>query len=157
MRNYNLGWRGESERHSLSARGIKTVDLKRYSGKWYNPAFIPTVFQGKDCKKVFAKYKVVGSNDVRVQNVCDNRSIDGKARSKSDDNRTLEVSFFPFIWSDYIIEYVDKDYQYAVVGSTSKDYLWFLSRKENIPKRKLEELKKLAKSKGYDVSKVYEP
>ena len=57
------------------------------------------------------------------------RSIHGKARLP--DPRypaKLEVSFFWPVWADYWILEVGPNYEYAVVGHPSRDYLWILSR-----------------------------
>ncbi|MGB5372547.1 MAG: lipocalin family protein, partial [Polyangiales bacterium] len=40
----------------------------------------------------------------------------------------LEVSFFRPFWGDYWIIDLGPDYEYAVVGHPSRDYLWILSR-----------------------------
>lgn len=152
---YNLQYR-DPYIHSLSARGVKSVNLKRYSGKWYNQASIPTWFD-KGCKNQTAQYNLKDGK-IQVINSCDIdgtiKKIEGSARSVSPDNSKLKVSFFPLVESDYIIEYLDKDYNFAIVGSTNKDYLWFLSRSKTIPKKKYDELIGIAKNKGYDVSKL---
>ena len=47
-------------------------------------------------------------------------------------NARLQVQFFwPFKAPYYIIA-LDEDYQYAMVGSLSREYLWILSRRPQI-------------------------
>ena len=38
------------------------------------------------------------------------------------------MSFLPFVWGDYWIVELDRDYRYAVVGDPARKYLWILSR-----------------------------
>ena len=38
------------------------------------------------------------------------------------------LSFLPFVWGDYWILELDRDYGYAVVGDPSRKYLWILGR-----------------------------
>jgi apolipoprotein D and lipocalin family protein len=150
---YNLQYR-DPYIHSLSAKGVKSVNLKRYAGKWYNQASIPTWFD-KGCKNQTAQYNLKDGK-IQVINSCDIdgtiKKIEGSARSVSADNSKLKVSFFPLVESDYIIEYLDDKYNYAVIGSSNKNYLWFLTRSKTISKNKYEEMLNIAKNKGYDIA-----
>jgi apolipoprotein D and lipocalin family protein len=133
----------------------KLVDLKKYQGKWYNQASIPNWFD-KECKGQTAEYTLRPDNKVDVVNTClpSKRQVKGVARSVSKDNKNLKVSFFPFIEGDYNILYLDSRYKNAIVGSSSKDYLWILTRKKNLPKKELDRLVNIAKDKGYDTFKL---
>ncbi|MBQ8736258.1 MAG: lipocalin family protein, partial [Bacteroidaceae bacterium] len=44
--------------------------------------------------------------------------------------------------------------KYAIIGSSSDDYLWILSRKPDIPKQTLDKLLMDLKRRGYDVNKL---
>lgn len=103
-----------------------------------------------------ATYKKV--NDyISVLNSCTlfntlKSSASGRAYPSTKD--TLKVSFFPLVSADYIIEFVDTGYNYAVVGSQQKKYLWILSRKKTIKPSVYQKLVGMAKRKGYDVSRL---
>lgn len=106
---------------------MSKVDLKRYMGTWKQVSVDPMPSFQKDCKDVKAIYSLREDGKVNVLNVCDNtRSIKGTAKSVSDDNRHLKVSFFPFLWGDYNINFIDKDYKNAIVKS--KKYTWKLEK-----------------------------
>ena len=81
---------------------------------------------------------------------------EGKARQPDPlrEPSKLEVSFFWFFYSDYNILMLDKDYQYALVGSRSSDYLWILARKPYIPDDVKEAVLDEAVKLGYDTSKL---
>ena len=131
------------------------VDLNKYQGKWYDQASFPTWFD-KNCEGQRAEYKVRPDGKVDVINTClpSGRQVKGTARSVSKDNKNLKVSFFPLIEGDYNILYLDKGYKNVVVGSSSKNYLWILTKNKNIPKKELDKLVMIAKKKGYDTSKL---
>jgi len=143
--------------HRLSALGVKSVSVPKYMGKWNSQGSFPTWFE-KGCSKSKAKYSLRTDGKIDVENSCLQKSkrryTKGVARSVSEDNKKLKVSFFPLIEGDYIIEYLDKDYQNVIVGHPDKKYMWIMSRDENISQREYDKLLDIAKKKGYDVSKI---
>lgn len=147
----------DSHIHSLSAKGVRTVNLNKYMGTWHQQGSIPAWFQ-KDCKKSKAEYELLDNGKVKVTNSCikDGKRVytEGKARSVSKDNKDLKVSFFPLIEGDYKIEYLSPDYEYVLVGHPDKKFLWIMSRNKSISKKKYDELLKIAEDKGYDKRQV---
>ncbi len=110
------------------------VDIERYAGKWYEIARYPAIFQ-EGCVDVTAEYTVLADGAVRVVNTCgstdgSSRDIVGTARViDPTTNAKLSVSFFgPLFGAPYWIIELDDDYQYAVVGNPSREFLWILSR-----------------------------
>jgi lipocalin len=51
-------------------------------------------------------------------------------------------------------EVVDKNYQYTLIGSSTEDYLWILSRTPELEKVTLEKCLTNLKNRGYDTSKL---
>lgn len=160
-----MAWYRESRRHSLASKGVKTaiaksdainkLDLKKYSGVWYEHSRYPNWFQ-KDCDQAKARYVLKGDR-YKVINSC--KTPDGVDVAEGDavvtGKKTLGVSFGFFApRSPYKVEYVSPDYEYAVVGHPNKKYLWILSRNKSITKKKLDQLKLIAKSKGYGLRKL---
>ena len=64
------------------------------------------------------------------------------------------MSFFLWFYSDYYILELDKDYQYALIGSSSDNYLWILSRTPEMQKAQLDGLLQKIVQRGYDLSKL---
>ena len=56
---------------------------------------------------------------------------------------------FGFAFGDYWIVEVGDDYEYAVVGHPTRDYLWILSRERSLPKSKLDGVLERAKNRGF--------
>lgn len=147
------GWFGESFRHYLASKGVKTkVDLRRYAGEWRQESVKNEPWFQRGCKDVRARYSLNKDGSVRVVNSCDGREVEGVARSVSDDNRRLKVSFgFPFGEGDYRIKSVDDDYSRAVVRSGDTEWVlvrpkrrFMLTKKhvQNLTKRKDDALKR---------------
>ena len=63
-------------------------------------------------------------------------------------NRHKEEPFY----ADYRVLYLDADYQYALIGSASSDYLWILSRTPQLEDSAKEILLSEAVSRGYDIN-----
>ena len=79
----------------------------------------------------------------------------GKARVKdSGIPGQLEVAFFLNFYGDYYVLELAPDYSYVLVGSSSDDFLWILSRTPKMKKEDLDFLLMRAQQRGYDISKL---
>lgn len=132
------------------------IDINRYLGRWYLIARIPNLFD-LNMKRVSADYLLNKDGTITVINkgYQNNKlkEVIGVAKTTDKDD-LLKVSFIPNIYSDYKILGIDEDYQYAVVGGSNKDFLWILSRTENIFQYQYEWLVNVAKKNGYNVDKL---
>jgi len=146
---------------SLNAQELKTVssvDLKKYSGTWYEIASFPQRFQ-KGCEFTTAEYTPTDKGYVIVENRCKRNGnesyIKGKAFvDKNSGNAKLKVQFFwPFKGKYWIIDLAD-DYSYAVVSHPDKKYLWILSRKPTLDEEVYNGIISRLKEKGFDLRKL---
>lgn len=146
---------------SAFAGELKTVpfvDLNRYLGLWYEIASIPASFS-KDCYNSTATYSVRPDGDIKVVNACATdkgpKSVEGKAWVvDAQTNAKLKVRFFwPFTGNYWVID-LGRDYEYAVVGEPSREYLWVLSRNPHMSDAQLSAILKRAAAKEYDIRKV---
>ncbi|GLQ45970.1 hypothetical protein GCM10007862_10210 [Dyella lipolytica] len=64
------------------------------------------------------------------------------------------LAWLPMVWADYWVVDLDPNYQWAVVGSPSKKYLWILSRTPSMPSQLFEQLTHRAELRGYDINKL---
>ncbi|HPH81654.1 MAG TPA: lipocalin family protein [Flavobacteriales bacterium] len=143
--------------HAQPLQTVKSVDLTRYAGKWYEIASYPHSFQ-RGCTCTTAEYIITDKSYLRVINTCRRDSVTGKVSTiqgrvygnKKSGNSKLKVQFFwPFRAKYWIIE-LAPDYSYAVVGHPNRKSLWILSR---TPKMNEEVYKRIVaglKDKGYD-------
>ena len=140
---------------------VKHVDVKRYMGMWYEIARFPHRFE-KGLVGVTATYTLLQNGRVRVLNRGYKGDLDGKpktakGKAKVVDPKTnakLKVSFFWPFSGDYWILELGKDYEYAVVGDESREYLWILSRRPRMDEAVYNELVSSVKDKGFDVSRL---
>lgn len=143
---------------------VKSVDLKKYAGLWYEIAKIPNRFQ-KYCKSgTTAQYNLLGDGKIEVVNSCideDGDKDETKGIAKIVDgssNAKLEVSFVSILginlfWGDYWIIGLDNNYEYAVIGTPTRKYGWILSRTPKLSQEKLNETFEILNSQGYDTKK----
>ena len=146
---------------------VSHVDLKEYTGKWYEIARFEQKFQ-KDCTAVTATYSLRKDGDIDVVNTCRKNSPTGEqkvAKAKAwvtdkHSNAKLKVQFFlrglklPFFAGNYWILELGKNYEYAIIGDPSRKYLWFLSRTNSINDSLYQELIDKAEDMHFDTSKL---
>jgi apolipoprotein D and lipocalin family protein len=80
-----------------------------------------------------------------------------KGKAKIVDKNTgakLKVTFFWPFYGDYWITDLGKDYDYAVVGTPNRKYLWILCRTPQMDDQIFSRLIESAKSKGFDVNNL---
>lgn len=140
---------------------VPEVDLQRYLGTWYEIARIPQRFQ-RGCTATTATYSLEEDGDIRVLNRCRKGSLDGpldeaEGRARVVDEETnakLEVSFFGPFWGDYWILELGPDYEYAVVGHPSRDYLWILSRSPTMEPELYQAILRRLEGQGYETERL---
>ena len=138
---------------------VKQLDIHRYMGKWYEIARYNHSFE-KGMTHVMTEYTLEEDGKIRVVNQGikngKQKFIVGKGKQPhpTEYPGRLKVSFFLWFYADYYILELDKNYQYALVGSSSDDYLWILSRTPEMQKAQLDGLLQKIVQRGYDVSKL---
>lgn len=140
---------------------VAQVDLELYAGKWYEIARYPHSFE-KGLVGVTATYTLKPNGRIEVLNQGFKGSLNGK-RSKAKawakvpnplEPGKLKVYFFWPFGADYYILDLDENYQWALVGSSSMNYLWILSRTPQMPNEVYNQILKKAIELGYDIEKI---
>lgn len=140
---------------------VKSVDINRYTGTWYEIARLPNSFERK-LKCITATYTLREDGKISVLNKGHN--IDGTDKINSakgvawipDKNvpAKLKVTFFwPFSGNYWIME-LDKEYKYVLIGEPSFKYLWILSRDKSMDETTFQMLLKKAVDNGYNVTPI---
>jgi apolipoprotein D and lipocalin family protein len=144
---------------------MESVDLSRYLGKWYEIALLPNQFEKKCIEGAIAEYSFLNDGLIKVINSCKTRKGESKATGVAwvvdhETNAKLKVSFVPlacyFQWfgGDYWILYVDPDYQFAVVGDPSRNYLWLLARNPSVSEEVYHKFLTVASENAFDTKKI---
>ena len=139
---------------------VPDFNLKNYLGTWYEIARFDHGFE-RNMDNVVAEYVLRPDGKVDVVNSGWRNGLykvaNGKAKQPDPliSPAHLMVSFFLFFYNDYNVLMLDDDYQVSLVGSSSPDYLWILSRTPYIENDALlNSIIKEAQRRGYDTSKL---
>jgi lipocalin len=120
----------------LRNQPVSTLDLNRYAGTWHEIAHLPMYFQRKCQDRITATYTLRADGRIHVRNACRTKAgkedvAHGIAKPAGGPAGALKVRFapgwlswVPWVWADYWVIELDPDYQWAVVGSPSRKYLW---------------------------------
>ena len=120
---------------------VSSVDVKRFTGKWYEIARYPNKFQKKCVGNTTATYTRKADSKIEVINQCVLKDgILGRAEGEASiadtaSNAKFEMrfaskykSFLSTDWDNYWIVDLDENYQYAAASDPKGENLWILSR-----------------------------
>ena len=132
------------------------IDLNKYLGLWNEIARIENDFEPK-MTNVTAEYRLNKDGSIQIIN---SGYLDGQFKrikgigitTNRDD--LLKVSFFSGSCSDYKILAITDDYEYALVGGNSEDFLWILARTKHIDIDVYNRFVKIAIDHGYNTNKL---
>ncbi len=150
---------------------VPHVDLGRYAGTWHEIARLPNWFQ-RSCERSQARYTPCGDGSLKVENTC----LKAKGRSSSIEgiatpvpgsgNARLRVKFGGLAalvpvardgnyWIIALGEgEPDAPYEWALVGTPDRRFLWILARQPCLPPEVLAQLKDQARCLGFDVASL---
>ena len=141
---------------------VPDLDIRQYAGTWYEIVRLPHRFE-KNMERVTATYTINADGTVQVINkgfdIRKNRWKQATARAwRPDPDRPghLRVRFFWPFTADYNVIALDTaHYQWAMVTSGSKKYLWILSRKPSMDEACYFDLVNRARQWGFDVDALH--
>ena len=140
---------------------VPAVDLNRYVGQWYEIARLPFRFEKSCASDVTARYTLRPDRKIDVLNACkqaDGKVKESKGTAKLADNKgpnsKLKVTFFWPFAGDYWILDLDPQYQWSLVGTPDRKYLWILSRSANLEAGIYDQLREKAKSLGFNTAQL---
>lgn len=156
-----------AQQKPASLTTVPKVDLKQYSGKWFEIARYPNKFQKQCVANVTANYTIKTNGKIEVLNQClksDGAVEDAKGEARIADKATnakLEVrfapkllSFIPAVWGDYWIIYLDDAYQNVAIGDPKREYFWILSRQPEMSDATYQDILRRAETLGFNPAKV---
>lgn len=144
---------------------VEQVDLQRYQGTWYEQARLPMFFQ-RHCAQSEAHYELQEGGTLGVTNRCrtfdgDLQQVQGQAVAQVlGETSKLWVRFDNWVSrllpgltkGEYWVLYLDDDYQNALVGHPNRQYLWLLTRDQDVSADNRATLLAEARRRGYDTS-----
>ncbi len=168
------GWLSVALSMAAAAEPLPTVphvDLARYAGTWHEIARLPNWFQ-RSCERSQARYTPCGDGSLQVVNTClkasgRSSSIEGTATPvPGSGNARLRVKFGGLAalvpaaregnyWIIALGENApDAPYDWALVGTPDRRFLWILARQPCLPPEVLGQLKDQARCLGFDVARL---
>ena len=143
---------------------VTDFKLNSYLGQWYEVARLEHSFE-KDLTQVTANYSMREDGSVKVINrgylpaKQEWKEAEGTAYFMAEPNvGYLKVSFFRPFYGSYVVIALDKkDYQYSLVTSSDKSYLWILARTPHLSSQIQTELVSTAKALGFETEKLIYP
>ena len=140
---------------------VSEFGLEKYLGTWYEIARYNHRFE-RGLVGVTATYSMRNDGKINVVNAGYRDSLNGKfsqatGKAKIPDPAVparLKVSFFLFFYGDYYVMELDKNYQWAVVGSRTDKYLWILSRTPELDPSVYSDILNRIKKRGYNTEQL---
>jgi apolipoprotein D and lipocalin family protein len=172
------GWL--AQRRGLTAEAaaplvtMPRVDLRRYAGRWYEVARLPSPFDhrcaGQPTTTYHALDPATDGADLAIVHRC--RAPNGAwqetqgvaRRVPGSGGARLKVQqlpdwlqwlgALPQAWADHWILHVDDRYSEALVGNPARTHLWVLSRETSPPPDRIQALIERARQQGYPVDRL---
>ncbi len=137
---------------------VSFVDLARYTGTWHEIGRYPNSFQ-RQCGSATAVYELRENGTMAVINRCATqegvKEVRGAAKVVDrQTNARLKVSFFWPFCGDYWILALGSAYDYAVVGTPDRRYLWILSRTPTMDRHLYAKLLETSRELGFDPGRI---
>lgn len=152
---------------TVPPKTVDQVDLQRYQGTWYEQARLPMFFQ-RNCAQSEAIYSVQEGGALGVTNRC--RTLDGDVQQVQGQAVAQVPGETSKLWvrfdnwasnllpgltkGEYWVLYLDDDYQTALVGHPNRQYLWLLTRDQELSAQNRTRLLEEARSRGYNTREL---
>jgi apolipoprotein D and lipocalin family protein len=146
---------------------VQKVDLQRYVGTWHEIARLPKSFQ-RENERARAEYTALPDGSVRVVNTAirpDGSTREARGRAEAvpgSNNARLRVRFEglaalapnPKEGNYWIIALDEARYEYAMVGTPHRKFLWILARSPNLDASTAKQLVARAQALGFPTKQL---
>ena len=137
------------------------VDVPRFMGDWYVIAQIPTRLE-KEAFDSVETYTLREDGKVDTTFRYRDGGFDEKIKTLHPTGTVREgtgnaIWGMQFVWpikAEYVIVYVDDDYQQTIVGRSKRDYVWLMARTPVISDADYAAHMERIRDLGYDISKI---
>ena len=139
---------------------VDRLDLARFMGDWYVIANIPTFIE-RGAHNAVESYELMPDRIVETRFRFRDGGFDGPLKVYrptgfvSDDNDA--VWGMQFIWpikAEFLVLYVDQDYQRTIIGRSKRDYVWLMARKPVLSDAEYREMLDVVAAAGYELADI---
>lgn len=148
---------------------VASVDLKQYTGKWYEIARYEDNSRKSCVGNTTISYALKQDDEIEITNECINKdgitdTLKTNARiADKTTNAKLEIkmkksgffSAFSSKWKDYWILDIGSNYNYAVIGDPKREDFHILSRQPEMNAATYQRILRFAETIGYNPGKIY--
>ncbi|GAB3675238.1 lipocalin family protein [Salinisphaera aquimarina] len=137
------------------------VDLDAYMGKWYVIAHIPPG-PTRNSYNSIERYDLTPDGKIHTVFTYREGGFDGEQKTMEptgtvidgSNNAVWAMRFYWVLRMQYVISYVDPDYQTTIVARDKHDYVWIMARTPQIDAATYDSLVDRVKNLGYDTGKL---
>lgn len=133
----------------------ENVELDRFMGRWYVVANIPTFIE-KGAHNAIETYRMNKDGSIDTEFRFNQDSFDGDLEVYNPTGFVSETNNslwgMQFIWpikAEYIIAYLDDDYQNTIIARNARDYVWIMSRSPDPGQETIDKLINFSVEMGY--------
>lgn len=141
---------------------VERVDLDRFMGDWYVIAHIPT-FVERDAYNAVERYSLNDDGSIDTVFTFRKGDFDGERKRynptgfvRSKDNAEWAMQFLWPFKGEFLVIYLDDDYEQTVIGRTKRDYVWIMAREPEMTDADYEQIVAFLDDRGYDISELRE-
>jgi apolipoprotein D and lipocalin family protein len=139
---------------------VADLDLERFMGDWYVVANIPT-FLEREAHNAVESYELKPGNRVATTFRFRKGAFDGPLKVYEptgyvdpEDNAVWGMQFVWPIKAEFLVVYVDEDYQRTIIGRSKRDYVWLMARTPQLSDDEYAEMVAAVAAAGYDTQKL---
>ena len=139
---------------------VDQLDIERFMGDWYVVGNIPTLIE-RGAHNAIESYELTPDGRVATTFRFRDGGFDGPEKIYRPTGFVRDESHaiwgMQFIWpikAEYLVIYVDDNYERTIIGRTKRDYLWFMARKPSLSEAEYDEMLQVAEKAGYDLSQI---
>ncbi|MDY6944469.1 MAG: lipocalin family protein [Pseudomonadota bacterium] len=142
-----------------SLQPVAKVDLPRFMGDWYVIAHIPT-FLEKGAYNAVESYQLQADGTIATTFTFNQDAPDGPLKTYQPKGFVRNTSSnaewgMQFVWpvkADYVIVYLDPEYQQTIVAREQRDYVWIMARTPEISAADYQALTERVRNMGYEMN-----
>jgi len=140
---------------------VEHLDLQKFMGDWYVISYLPW-FAEKGNVNTMDIYRLAPDGKINVTYAFRKKTLDAprkewKAKAtvfNKDTNAHWKIQFIPPFTADFLVFDLADDYRYTVVGGSSQNLVWIMSRKPTLPDADYQGIVHRLQKRGYDTSKL---
>lgn len=130
-------------------------------GDWYVIAHIPANAE-KDAYNAIESYRLEDDGSIATTFTFREGGFDGEPKKMTprgfvEDTESNAVWGMRFVWpfkAEYLVAYLDDEYQTTIIARTKRDYAWIMARTPEIPEQRYRSLVDRLEKLGYDTSEL---